>query len=389
MSRAKRFIPKNHELIQILHHAFVYNLSLMLLLIGDSKGTIIRGVWVSFDSTIFEVYKGLLQKCYVESLQWAYEEDEDNEENSLGEVRSALPSFIDFDSFQDYFNLWRCAIRKSSDYLLPIPPTDYIIPFHFSKWNKFKGGSDTLTKLFWNSKHYVPSDSPAAYAVSRLLRLLATIIFRCEAIMTSKEDLSFYDSLLNWRNANNKRQQSFDSFLRQSACSFFFKTELVQDSPQSPQTLTQPTMTRNSRNRILQVDVPWLPSFTGKTPCKNVNLQYEEKSETLESDVVKRRERCIGHCVFRVNIDKDGKEVLTGEGTVSKCALCKKNTRHYCTQCHTWLCGPSTAYHNNDNKKSVCVYTDTATGKVIRFRQSCSHIFHEQGLTKAKEDNSS
>ena len=382
MSRAKRFIPKNHELIQILHHAFVYNLSLMLLLIGDSKGTIIRGVWVSFEPPIFEAYRGFIEKCYNESLKWAYENENDEQEHpSLDQVRSALPSFIDFDSFQDYFNLWSCATNSS---LLPIPPTEYIIPYHFSLWNKFKGGSDTLTKLFWNSNHYVPSDSPAAYAISRLIRLIATILYRCEAIMTSKENLSNYPSLVHWRNANNKRQSSFGCFLRDTARSYFFQIQSEQENPASPP--RESTFSRASRNRTNQVKVSWVTEFTGRTPRKNVLQRYETK-ETSDVKVLERRERCTGQAVFRVGIDKDGKEVGSGEGTVNKCALCKRNTRWYCTQCHTWLCGPSTHNLNDDKKPCICVYTDTATGKVVRFRRSCFHMFHEQGLTKTKEDS--
>jgi len=66
-------------------------------------------------------------------------------------------------------------------------------------------------------------------------------------------------------------------------------------------------------------------AFTGRTPKKNVNKQYEERKEVLDmNDVVERRERCTGYCVFRVTIDEDGKETLKGEGTMNRCALCKK-----------------------------------------------------------------
>ena len=41
-SRAKRFIPSSHECLQILHHSFVYGLSMVLLVIGDIKSTILR-----------------------------------------------------------------------------------------------------------------------------------------------------------------------------------------------------------------------------------------------------------------------------------------------------------------------------------------------------------
>ena len=76
---AKRFIPNNHELVQILHHAFVYSLKLVLLLVGDNKGTIIRGVWVEFNDIIMEAYKVFLRQCYDVSLKWAYSLESEEE----------------------------------------------------------------------------------------------------------------------------------------------------------------------------------------------------------------------------------------------------------------------------------------------------------------------
>ena len=170
--RAKKFIPSSHECIQILHHAYVYDLDIILLLIGDKKGTILRGIWVQFDREIMDAYDNFITRCYEESLKWAYateHEDAGETENAtnLEALKPFLPSSIDFESFKDYFHLWKQA-TNSIDSRLPIPSTKYIIPYHFAKWNKFKGGSDTITKLFWNANHYVPSDKPAAYAVSRL-----------------------------------------------------------------------------------------------------------------------------------------------------------------------------------------------------------------------------
>jgi len=205
--------------------------------------------------------------------------------------------------------------------------------------------------------------------------------------MSSNENLDVYDTLLHWRNANSKRQTSFESFLRRSAFIYFFQNESVDDNPASPM---QPTNVRNSRHRDKQIPVSWVSAFTGRTPKKNVNKQYEERKEVLDmNDVVERRERCTGYCVFRVTIDEDGKETLKGEGTMNRCALCKKNTRHFCINCHTWLCGPSTPYFDEGNKKSVAVYTDSKTRREMHFRLSCFQIFHDQGLTKAKGDTNS
>ena len=211
-----------------------------------------------------------MTSCYEESLKWAYAtEHEDVSEmestTSLERLKPFLPSSIDFESFQDFFHLWKQA-TNSIDSRLPIPSTKYIIPYHFAKWNKFKGGSDTITKLFWNANHYVPSDKPAAYAISRLFRFLAVILYRCDAVMRSKQDLDSYSSLQGWRNSNNKRQTSFSSFLRNLSSSYFGHKG---ETPNPRQSISSPRyQERASRNRVRQVEATWASQRTFKTPKK-------------------------------------------------------------------------------------------------------------------------
>ena len=102
-----------HECVQILHHAYVYDLKMILLLIGDTKGTILRGVLVSFDDVIMRSYGCFLEKCFDESLSWAYARENDGLDDrlvtSLDYVKPFLPSGVVFDSFQEYFHLWEQA----------------------------------------------------------------------------------------------------------------------------------------------------------------------------------------------------------------------------------------------------------------------------------------
>lgn len=138
---AKRFIPSSHECIQILHHALVYELDLVLLLIGDKKRSIVRGIWVSFNEEIMASYEAFLARCYEESLKWAYENEEGHgnarESSHFHFINPFLPKGVDFESFLDFFHLWNQSSNSTTS-RLPIPPNEKIIPYHFATWNKLK-----------------------------------------------------------------------------------------------------------------------------------------------------------------------------------------------------------------------------------------------------------
>lgn len=189
------FIRSNHELLQILHHATVYKLKLVLLLIGD-KRSIIRGIWVKFDVTILSCYESLLSSLYDKTLSWAYNRNY-NMSSILSSIEGCIPPTIGLEGMIDFIELWRAIFDDPCR--LPIPQSTNIIPYHFSKWNKSKGGSNTITKLFWTAKHNPPNSCPSTNAIAQILRFLGVILFRCDAVMTSKEDLNKYRDLKNWR----------------------------------------------------------------------------------------------------------------------------------------------------------------------------------------------
>ena len=350
--RAKRFILSNHECVQILHHAFVYDLKLVLLLIGDKKGTILRAVWVGFDETILTAYGEFLDRCYNESLKWAYhdlheEGDVFQEEDSLNLIKPFLPKEVDFESFADFFNLWKNAVNGDDEHL-PIPPTKTIMPFHFSKWNKFKGGSDTMTKLLWNTKHYVPSASPSSNAVSQLFRFLAVMMYRVDAVMNSKEDLNLFPTLYAWRKTNQARQSSFEKFLR-DVVEASSKQYSVPHNPSSLHSLD--LNSRSTRFRINQVEVQWGSEQTFRTPVRKASSAYSRT--TIDENVLQRREECTGQIVFRVGLDANQKPITEGPGCRARCVVCHQLTRHFCTSCRHWICGPNKANLDPITKKRL------------------------------------
>ena len=193
----------------------------------------------------------------------------------LNAIKPLLSPGLDFESFKDFYMLWKQATCSPSRHL-PIPRTQKIIPCHFSLWNKFKGGSDTITKLFWNSKHYVPSVSPASNAVSQLFRFMAVTLYRCDAVMSSHENLERYPTLESWRHSNQVRNKSFQHFLREITSTYLNEPEPVRGS-------TVPTVVgRTSRNRVFRESCwnRWhegglLSSATSTKESKDVSIKCE------------------------------------------------------------------------------------------------------------------
>jgi hypothetical protein len=148
-------------LIQILHHAYVFNFRYILLLIGDSKSQVINGLWVRFDDELKDAYGKLLKEIYSRCLKWAYEPDAApiTEDKVMKAVKHSkqLKGRLDWESFQGHFSLWRYVSNKIPG---PLPSIDRILPFVFSTWNCLKGGSDTITKLIWFANTCLPCDSP-------------------------------------------------------------------------------------------------------------------------------------------------------------------------------------------------------------------------------------
>jgi len=356
---------------------------MVLLLIGDKKGTILRGIWVEFDDEIMMAYRVFLTLCYDKALKWAYDASNDehifddrNEDARLSFLKPFLPQSMDFESFLDFYKLWKYATTQN----LPIPATDYIIPYHFSLWNKFKGGSDTLTKLFWNGKHYVPSATPASTAVSHLFSFIGAVLRRSDAVMGSKNDLTFYSSLQGWRHANNQRHTSHQVFIRRIASCLLKKQNVHQHQLVTPPRI----LGRNSRNRVQQVEATWVNDQTGKTPARRVAEKYSDSSK-VNPAVLQRRSKCTGKIICRVRV-KNGVIETEGPGTRGLYVVCKMKTRFYCAGCHHHVCGPAKiSVDENGRPKINFIKEDDENW--IYFIQSCWHIHHEEGLSKDKRNS--
>ena len=68
-----RIVRSSHELIQLLHHAYIFNLNYVLLLIGDTQGQVVFGVLVKVDMDVREAYGTVLLDIREEYLGLFYD----------------------------------------------------------------------------------------------------------------------------------------------------------------------------------------------------------------------------------------------------------------------------------------------------------------------------
>ena len=55
-AKVNNFFYKRDERFQLLHHAYVYNLKKVVLIVGDNSGKVINGTVVNYDNNILDSY---------------------------------------------------------------------------------------------------------------------------------------------------------------------------------------------------------------------------------------------------------------------------------------------------------------------------------------------
>ena len=172
------------------------------------------GIFVKFDDGIKAHYGTVLENLYSTSLKWVYESNPDDDEWPAEDITASLSRLqnkaskkginIDYESsYLAFIRIWKFVLGEMN---LPVPQLERIIPIVFSLWNTLKGGSDTLTKLMAHEDCRLPTKDPQAFAIGRMLKLILTAVHRMSQIMGAKDDINWYQDMLHYRNANNKRQ---------------------------------------------------------------------------------------------------------------------------------------------------------------------------------------
>jgi hypothetical protein len=382
------FVNDANEAIQILHHAAVYDVRFVLLVMGNETADILGGLFVKFSRRLRGAWRKVLEDLFEQGLSWAYGENGPHFDRefldpvtSTIKIQNKKDGVLDFRSLKQWVLLWHDVRCNKA---LPLPPIARIIPYALSMWNSFKGGSDTLTKLLWNADYDPPTKEIQGHVVARMLLLATTVLHRLNHIATAKPDLKFYNSLRHYRNAANQRY-SFHRFLL--ALSHVVKGPMMSIPPTvSP---AAGRMAVPTRARAAVKETVFGAALTGNTPKYNAHARMHsvlEKDRTSldrsEIQLVDRWKNCKGPLLYHVNAKGD-------QGPKRKCFICSKQTSWKCVGCHENFCSISKVpetIETETGKKPPSLLKITFPGnekEVIFARNTCWLHQHSSALEAA------
>jgi hypothetical protein len=149
------FVHKHDEALQLLHHAYCYDVRFVFIVFCNTHGNIIGGVWVQFSDDLKHHWGNMLRDMHRLGLSYAYrppDEDVVQSKDEYEDLEQVLKTVVvaggelDSSTFFQWLTLWR-IVRLT--WRPPLPPIARIIPLNLAIWNAVKGGSDTITKLLW------------------------------------------------------------------------------------------------------------------------------------------------------------------------------------------------------------------------------------------------
>jgi hypothetical protein len=406
----KYFVDDSKEAIQILHHAVIYDVKYVLLLMGNNDAEVVGGIFVKFDDHLKKAWIEVLRDVHNLALRWAYKDEAEEAETermdgpsfedrtfldpvlSTIKIQNKKDGKLEFRAFQQWVELWYdVRFRKA----LPLPPIARVIPYSLAMWNSFKGGSDTLTKLIWNADYNPPTNHIQAHAVARLLLIACTVVHRLNHMATSNDNLDAYRSLRHYRNAANQRVSFFEFMLLLSNMYGNTPEEQLQVEDQVGESTSERMSTRAS-STIGESRVG--ARQTGKTPKRKriermdtlMNMNEEHMSGS-EKEIVNCFRTCTGPILYLVN--KKG-----NQGPKAPCGLCGKETSWFCFGCHQNFC--FTSKINSDVKgtgnvsgeqvpqivkSSHHVDDDSSSGhKPLFMRNTCWLHAHQKALESTR-----
>jgi len=392
------FVDQAKEALQILHHAYIYDVEWVLLLIGDDSARVIAGIFVQFDTRLKEAWGKVIHDLYCMSISFLYEsptEPFNPSQEQTETLNRVLPTIkaagasVDMHSFLQFVKIWR-VIRLV--WPKPLPPISKLIPLLFSTWNAMKGGSDTITKLIWSANYSPPCPTPQANGIARMFLLLFIQCHRSNQIATSKPSMP-YLSLLHFRNANNKRFSLHETLLAICSCFGDDATETTEPETVSDDDDPFPTLELQGRstrcNRpALQVEVN-LPVITGATPKRSIRKTIAKLEDGTKNPkpnqmlVVDRVRNCCGFPIW-------------SEETRGSCVVCGADTLWHCIGCHVNVCVNNISDEKKEKSKHepfeyhqldftiAALPNSTAVPKRLRgVANTCYLLHHRAAIFKA------
>jgi hypothetical protein len=377
------FVNKRDEALQLLHHAYCYDVRFVFIVFCNTHGNIIGGVWVQFSCNLKLHWGNMLHDMHKLGLSYAYRppgEDVVQSKEEYDELEQVLKTVVvaggalDASTYFQWLTLWR-IVRLT--WRPPLPPIARIIPLNLAIWNAVKGGSDTITKLLWMCKYAPPSDLPQASVTSRILLLSLTCIHRLHQVATSKLDVkNKYQSLSHFRNAANKRMSFSKTIVSTSKCNAF-NLPTAGETNRSGMNRRPASPARLAAEETC-ITVAHAP-ITTKTPKRNVLKQYQrleesEKISMVNRTVLERRKKCQGQPIY-----------CAERGT---CIVCHQDCQEYCVLCHHY-CHNNLAYPGAEQEMlSIRIPGESGSeGRTFHVKNSCFWYLHKERFKEMYEQD--
>eukprot|EP00542_Grammatophora_oceanica_P001818 CAMPEP_0194065850 /NCGR_PEP_ID=MMETSP0009_2-20130614/85696_1 /TAXON_ID=210454 /ORGANISM="Grammatophora oceanica, Strain CCMP 410" /LENGTH=642 /DNA_ID=CAMNT_0038718741 /DNA_START=1379 /DNA_END=3307 /DNA_ORIENTATION=+ len=435
-----------HEAVQVLHHAYCYDLEHVLLLAGDRGANIISGTWVRFNSDMKEMYGSILDTVYELCLKWAYDEsmafpDELDEvqpgtwvrfnsdimemcgsildtvyelclkwaydesmaiPDELDEVLAAAASKtqVTREEFEMNLGVWRETMKLK----LPIPRIARVIPRVFAEWNVKKGGSDTVTQLIDSVYLGPPILRSQTVLVARYFMIYGVGLHQLQKVGSS-DDVEVYVTVEAYRNAATQRVGNMrKTLIKISKCLFELASESssvpgssIPETPAAASVSESHPFTRSqasaaSRLKPMEVSEP----VTGKTPKRKRQQFYDKDAAELNTGNKFDNDGggvprdggllCARECC------EAGLEWKRGMGRQA-CVVCQNKTSNFCLTCRMPLCttnisGAADRLGEPPFVEANMESLDGGEPSKLYFRNSCSDIWHHEGRQKYRRPGS-
>jgi hypothetical protein len=388
------YVESSHEAIQCLHHAYLYDLTFVLLLIGDRNGTVESGIFIEFAPEIKKAYGQVLKVVYDLGLSWAYTKNIQDDDWPRKEIESSLErikSKVTYDSFETHF-LMKQYIHEKMQF--PLPPIDRILPWVCSRWNNDKGGSDTMTKMMRRMVMVPPTNDLQARVVGKSLMMVGCSVHRLFQLPPSDRDLDGYKTINHYREQANKRQSYGDTLKDIARIALAIRNQsLGGDSAHSkspPNKQIPPILLSNCPELQSSRLSICASKRTGATPTQSKErqkllLQTPSKNTNYKEIIIQARHKlCTGH----------HRHLCDSNGTRARgiCDVCGNTTQSYCVGCHNFLCSNSSSPTLNtilasedqeQQDKRYAYYPNAKAGsstknKHLIWHRSCFVIKHEE-----------
>ena len=361
-------IRKKTERIQLLHQAVALGINQSILLIGDNKGRILKGIWVNFPSSIIDAYEKCMDDVYENSLSFLYRAkiqgktiQETITEDEIIRVQTCLShqEYIDnIHVFYQEVNKWLALHKKIKHDKQPLLPMSLCVHSLQGIWNRSKGGSDTATGAFRAAWFPLPRQAKTAqgYVCQRILYLMTYQVMKIFSLLMLNEN----ETIDSYRKRINRRNVSFSQFILMMRKTIILPNILPDSGIPSQQMIvhntcnpdviitgndaavttgtddtTDPTSdnhtssststlvrrtTRNSRRTHIVKNIQ-----TDAQPNRNTPLRYGTTS------VIKRLRSC--HLPIGLYTLPENNKKIKGS-----CANCGRRTNYFCLGCRMYWC---------------------------------------------------